>query len=170
MTEQAKTSTFTIDHTKCDPSTWTVSDWQRLVEYVRTGSLQAAAALSRKGMKLERSDFELPAGETVEHLGWAFPGDEEDLAETLEDLIDDDDPVEVVQVYRGRTMHAVKYWIDDGGTEVEIFETAEQAAEFAASLKDAPAAMDNEEDADRAPERPATAVMADSYSSDQDGA
>ena len=48
MSDEAKKTTMIFHHERCDPSKWTVSDWQLMAEYMRTGSLQAAAAMSRK--------------------------------------------------------------------------------------------------------------------------
>lgn len=140
------TSTFTIHHDRCDPSKWTVREWGLLADYVRTGSLSAAAGLSRAGMQLVLDERHAAVGGEAEHIGWLLGTSgavEFDVpAESIEDLDPEHGEVtEVVPIYRGKTRYAVAYGIGDGegnfeGTEVEVSDTAEDAERFAKSMQE----------------------------------
>jgi hypothetical protein len=140
------TSTFTIHHDRCDPSKWTVREWGLLADFVRTGSLSAAAGLSRAGMQLVLDERHAAVGGEAEHIGWLLGsnGDiEHDVpVETIEDLyLEYGEVSEVVPIYRGKTRYAVAYRIGDGegnfdGTEVKVSDTAEDAERFAKSMRE----------------------------------
>lgn len=138
-------STFVIDHEACDMSKWTLKDWALLAEYVETGSLAAAAGLARRGMKLVRDDRHEATGGVVEQIGWLEGSGGSVVNDAIADVIDDLDPdahevVEVVPIYRGQTCYAVKYFVgneagDVDGSEIDTFETEEEAKRFAVSLQ-----------------------------------
>lgn len=144
MTEKT-TSTFTIHHDRCDPSKWTVREWSLLAEFVKTGSLQAAAGLSRLGMQLALDGRHASVGGTVEHIGWmrGKGGDfESDApADSIGELeINDLEVTEVVPIYRGPTRYAVGYGIGDDeghydGQEIEVCDTFDAAEKFAKSIR-----------------------------------
>lgn len=140
-----KTSTFVIDHEACDLSKWTLQDWAVLAEYMATGSLSIAAGLARRGVKLVRDDRHEATGGTVEQIGWLEGSAGAVVNDAIADVIDDLDPdahevVEVVPIYRGQTRYAVKYFVgneagDVDGSEIDTFETEEEAKRFADSLQ-----------------------------------
>jgi hypothetical protein len=143
MTDR-KTSTFILHHDRCDPSKWTVSEWNALVNFVRTGSLAYAAQLSRAGLQLKLDDRHVETGGTAEHIGFSPVANNDVqpdyIAETVEDIVDDFlEPTEIAAIYRGPTQYAVRYGIGDedgnyDGSETEVFETIEEAEKFAASM------------------------------------
>jgi hypothetical protein len=137
-----KTSTFTIHHDRCDPSKWTLAQWQLLRDFIKEPSLDRGAAISRLGIQLVLSEHHEPKGGELESFGWA---DErgmprpDSVSEDLEDITQGDDITPVVQVYRGPTKYAVRFPIGDGdgelaGYEHEIKDTEAEAQAFLASL------------------------------------
>lgn len=144
MSEKAKaqTITLTVHRERCDPSKWTVSEWQLLCDFVRDGDLGRAASLSRLGVQLVLDDRHQPTGGTLEHIGWATPDDMSTIAGTADeagDVSGSVGPVEVVPIYRGPTQYAVAYGVgtddDYEGAEVEVFDTFEKADKFDKGLK-----------------------------------
>lgn len=132
--ETGKTSTFTLHHDRCDPSKWTLRDWQALAHFAQFGDMQSAAALSRAGLQLVLSDHHAPTGGTVEHIGWAKPGEITvgvevgELGEVVEDDIS-----EVCAIYRGPTQYAATYEVGEDGSachEHELFPTEQEAKDF----------------------------------------
>ena len=144
ITDQRKTSTITIHHDRCDPSKWTIADWQTLASFVKNANLQQAAALSRLGMQLVLSEHHIPAGGTLEQIGF---GEEDQMpspmiSDDLAEITDDLDITAVVPIYRGPTQYAVKFGTAtaDGeydGTEHELFDNLAAAQTFLKSLADA---------------------------------
>lgn len=138
--DQRKTSTITIHHDRCDPSKWTIADWQTLASFVKHANLQQAAALSRLGMQLVLSDHHKPTGGTLEQIG--FAESDEPIASITDDLSEitfDEDAVPVVPIYRGHTKYAVRFGTatTDGeydGTEHELFDSLAEAEAFLKSL------------------------------------
>jgi hypothetical protein len=138
-----KTSTITIHHDRCDVSKWTIAEWRALAAFVKDGSLQQAAALSRLGMQLVLSDHHEPTGGSLESIGWADEREmphPDSISDDLTDICQDElEVTPVVEVYRGPTKYAVRFSIDDGngefgGYEVEIKETEDEAVCFLRSL------------------------------------
>jgi hypothetical protein len=130
--ETGKTSTFTIHHDKCDPSKWTAHDVLAFADFVRTGNLQNAAALSRLGVQLVLSEHHVPKGGTLEEIGWAEPKGNEIY--DLEDL-SEDDVTELCRVYRGPVEYVAKIGVgnehgDFEGYEYEIKPTLAEAQSF----------------------------------------
>jgi hypothetical protein len=134
MTQEQKTSTFTIFHDRCDPSRWTIGDFKALADFARTGELAYAARLSRLGMQLVLSDHHEATGGTIEEIGWSEPKD--NSIGDLDELVDDDlVMVEVTRIYRGPSEFAVRIGVgdEDGereGSEYEVFKTEHEAQEF----------------------------------------
>lgn len=138
--ETGRTSTFTIHHDRCDPSKWTPADVLTLAKFVKYGSLQDAAALSRLGVQLVLSEHHVPKGGVLEEIGWSDPKIESFVTEDVSELADDEDVTEVVRVYRGPVEYVARFAIgnEDGdleGYEHEIKATHEEAAAFLDSLK-----------------------------------
>ena len=136
VNDKRKTSTMTIHHDRCDPSKWTLSDWQTLTSFVKNANLQQAAALSRLGMQLVLSEHHAPVGGTLEQIGF---GEEDQMPDPMisDDLseIAEDEITPIVPIYRGPTRYAVRYAIagSDGeydGTEFEIFDSLSDAQDF----------------------------------------
>lgn len=144
ITEKRITSTITIHHDRCDVSKWTLAEWKTLATFVKEGSLQAAAALSRLGMQLVLSEHHEPAGGTLESFGWSDEREmphPDSISDDLTDIAHDDDITPVVEVYRGPTKYAVRFGVDDGngefgGYEFEIKDTEAEAEEFLKSLSE----------------------------------
>lgn len=132
MTE-GKTSTFTIHHDHCKPENWTASEIIAFRDFVRTGSMQHAAALARIGVQLVLSEHHVPKGGQIEEIGWMEPGDNNEVYD-LEDLAQDD-ITSLCRVYRGPVEHIAKIGIgdEDGnheGYEYEIKPTLAEAQAF----------------------------------------
>lgn len=125
----AKTSTFTIDHDKCDPRTWTPHDVLALSDFIRTGSMVMAARLARLGVQLVLSEHHSPKGGELEHVGWVLPGDL-DVHEI--DEVTDDDVTEAHPIFRGKVEYIARIATGDGdgnfdGYIYEIKPTLEEA-------------------------------------------
>lgn len=138
MTE-GKTSTFTIHHDRCKPENWTARDIIAFRDFVRTGSMQNAAALSRLGVQLVLSEHHEPKGGELEPIGWMEPEGSNEVHE-LEDLTEDD-ITSLCAVYRGPVQHIAKIGIgdEDGnheGFEYEIKPTLEEAQAYIAAAYD----------------------------------
>ncbi|WP_108516633.1 hypothetical protein [Bradyrhizobium algeriense] len=140
--DKGETTTLTIHHDRCDPSKWSLTQWQLLQDFIREPLLQRAAALSKLGIQLVLSETHVPAGGSLEEFGWAdereMPSPDR-ISDDLEDITQGDDITPVVQVYRGPTRYAVRFAIDDGhgefgGYEYEIKESEAEAEEFLKSL------------------------------------
>lgn len=141
VTEQRKTSTITIHHDRCDPSKWTIGDWQTLALFVKHAGLQQAAMLSKLGMQLVLSEHHEPVGGTIEHMGY---GEEDQMpspmiTDDISEIADDLDITPIVPIYRGPTKYAVKFGTADcagefDGYEHEIFDSQAGAEKFLASL------------------------------------
>lgn len=140
--DKGKTSTFIIDHDRCDPSKWTPGDVLTLAKFVKGGELRHAAVLAGLGVQLVMSEHHTPVGGTLESIGWVqvsstgalkFGGEpSEDFMEVLEG----ESIAPVAQIYRGPTVWAVGVPTSDGhgnydGTE---YETAPTEAEARACL------------------------------------
>lgn len=133
-----KTTTITIHHDRCDVFAWAMADWRVLADFVKFPTMQHAAALSRRGMQLVLSEHFEPKGGDMEIAGWAPADDVSHFGEI--DEIAEDDLVEVVPVYRGKSQFAVRFTTGDQdgnyeGTEHELFETQQEAADFLKSLR-----------------------------------
>jgi hypothetical protein len=133
--QAGKTSTFTVHHDRCDPSKWTPSDVLTFAKFVKYGSLQDAAALSRLGVQLVLSEHHVPKGGTLEEIGWSDPKVEAGITEDLDEIADDDEITEIVRVYRGPVEYAVRFAVgnehgDVEGHEHEIKATRQQAEAF----------------------------------------
>lgn len=137
-----KTSTFTIHHDRCDPSKWSLAQWQLLQDFIREPRLQRAAALSRLGIQLVLSEHHEPKGGALESFGWADEREmphPDSISDDLDDITQGDDITPIVEVYRGPTKYAVRFAVGDGdgefaGYEHEIKDTEAEAEEFLASL------------------------------------
>lgn len=139
MTE-AKTSTFTVHHDRCNPGKWTASDVLAFAKFVQYGDLRHAGHLSRLGMQLVLSEHHTPKGGELEQVGWCAEdaiadGPTEDLTEIADDL----EITPVVRIYRGPVEYAVKFGIDDGhgefgGYEHEVKTTEAEAEAFLKAL------------------------------------
>jgi hypothetical protein len=139
--ETRKTSTITIHHDRCEPSKWTISDWQTLASFVKHANLQQAAALSKLGMQLVLSEHHEPVGGALEHVGY---GEEDQLpspmiTDDLAEIADDLDITAVVPIYRGPTQYAVKFGTathegEFDGYEHELFSSLAEAQDFLKSL------------------------------------
>lgn len=138
--EQGKTSTFIIHHDRCKPEDWNVSAIMAFRDFVRTGSMQNAAALSRLGVQLVLSEHHEPKGGTLEEIGWTDPEQKGVEVYDLEDCAQDD-ITSLCRVYRGPVEHIVKISVGDGdgnldGYEYEIKPTIEEAQAFLKSAYD----------------------------------
>lgn len=137
MTE-GKTSTFTIHHDRCKPENWTASDIITFRDFVRTGSMQHAAALSRLGVQLVLSEHHVPKGGQFEEIGWNDP-DEKGHPEIFDlDDLTDEDVTSLCRVYRGPVEHVAKISVGDAdgnheGYEYEIKPTLEEAQAYIAA-------------------------------------
>lgn len=140
--QKRKTSTITIHHDRCDISKWTLAEWRTLAAFVKDGSLQHAAALSRLGMQLVLSEHHEPAGGALEHFGWSREHELQDFVPTdeLHEAVEDDlEVTPIVQIYRGPTKYAVRYATGDedgnvDGHEFEIKDSEADARDFIKSL------------------------------------
>jgi hypothetical protein len=140
---EPKTSTFTIHHDCCKPETWTARDILAFADFVRTGSMKYAAALSRLGVQIVLSEHHIPKGGTLEEIGWVVPNDPEplvyaDLREAV-DAAGDGDISDLCRAYRGTPEYVVKIPIGDGAGNFEGYEyehkpTLAEAETFVASL------------------------------------
>lgn len=134
-----KTTTIVIHHDRCKPADWGLDDWMALDRFVRTGNLHAAAALARRGMQFIASEQHTPLGGTLEHLGYAAPKGET-FSDDLSDVVDfDDDVEEVVPIYRGPSVYAMRLAVGDGddiiGHEIEIKPTRQAAEDYLEGLR-----------------------------------
>jgi hypothetical protein len=138
---KAKTSTFIIDHTRCNPGAWTPTDVLALRDFVATGNLQYAAKLSKLGMVLVTSEDHEPAGGTLEHIGYAVEAEPlatyDDISEAV-DFAGDDEITALYPIYRGHIRYAVAIRMGDedgnyDGTEYELKPTLEEAKAYHAS-------------------------------------
>jgi len=140
MTEP-KTSTFTIHHDRCKPEAWTARDILAFADFIRTGSMQHAAALSQLGVQLVLSEHHTPKGGALEEIGWLLPAGDE-VYDDLRDAVDaagDGDISALCRAYRGPVEHVVALRIGDGdgnydGTEYEIKPTEAEAQSYLASM------------------------------------
>lgn len=143
MTEKRTTSTFTLDHERCDPSKWTVREWKLLADYMRTGELSYAAGLARLGFQLVLSDKHEATGGSLEPIGWARVEtngdlDRDEIADDLADLDIEYEVTDVCRIYRGLTVYAVPYDVGDEShvdMEIDVFDTLAAAEKFDAALK-----------------------------------
>ena len=142
--EEPKTSTFTIHHDRCKPETWTARDVLAFADFIRTGSMQHAAALSRLGVQLVLSEHDLPKGGALEEIGWMRPTDPSEVFDDLSEAVEaagGDDISALCRAYRGPVEYAVAIRIGDGdgnyeGTEYEIKPTEAEAQSFIASMSE----------------------------------
>lgn len=142
MTE-GKTSTFTIHHDRCKPENWTASDIITFRDFVRTGSMQNAAALARLGVQLVLSEHHVPKGGQFEEIGWIDPDEKTGPAGPeiydLDDLAQDDITA-LCRAYRGPIEYIAKIGIGDSdgnheGYEYEIKPTLEEAQAYLAAMQ-----------------------------------
>jgi hypothetical protein len=136
---EAKTSTFTIHHDRCDPASWTPKDVLQFDHFVRTGDMRYAAALSRLGVQLVLSEHHVPAGGTLQEIGWAQPGLPIDVvSDDVNEVADDEDVVEVTRIYRGPVEYGVRIaeGDGDGGIAGYFYEFKPSRAEAEAYLAD----------------------------------
>lgn len=139
---EAKTSTFTIHHDRCDPNKWTAHDIIAFAKFVGTGDLRYAARMSRLGMQLVLSEHHVPKGGQIEEIGFAAPDAVSNgVTDDLSEIADDMEITPVVRIYRGPVEFAVKFGVDDGhgefgGYEHEIKPTEAEAKAFLDSLQD----------------------------------
>jgi hypothetical protein len=149
MTIQPKTSTFVIDHEKCDPTNWTARDLIEFESFVKFGGAARAGRLTRLGIKIVTSEHHEPLGGTLEALGYSkplSPGDDVQLEDGPREICDaaGTDPAgvtAVVKIYQGPVQYAVGIPIgdEDGvleGYEFEFKDTEAEAAEFARSMRE----------------------------------
>jgi hypothetical protein len=138
------TSTFTIQHNRCDPAKWTAHDILAFAAFIDHGDMQNAARLARLGMQLVLSEHHVPKGGELEPIGWATTGDQFQTYDDLGEAVDaggDNDITELHRIYRGPAQHVVKFGIGDGdgnldGHEYEIKPSAADAEAFLKSLKE----------------------------------
>lgn len=139
-----KTSTFTIHHERCKPEEWSLAQWKMLQDFIKEPMLQRAAALSRLGIQLVLSEHHVPAGGTLEEIGWADARElphPDSVSDDLEDITQGDDIVPVAKLYRGPTQYCVSFAIggpegEFEGYEHEIKDTEAEAEEFLKSLRE----------------------------------
>lgn len=143
-----KTSTFTIDHDRCNPAEWKPADVLALAEFIQTGNLGFAAHMSKLGMKLVMSEHHEPMGGHLEQVAYA-PVDPKDghayldTSGELDEMCDDDNVFAVARIYRGPTRYAVRIPIGDHegnfeGHEYETFPSEVVAIDFLRSLAEPP--------------------------------
>jgi hypothetical protein len=139
-----KTSTFIIDHERCNPGDWTARDVLAFRDFVATGSMQHAARLARLGLQLVTSEHHEPKGGSVEEIGWATLDEPlqtyDDMGEAIDNAGDDDITI-MTRVYRGHAEYIVRFGIggEDGlleGHEYEVKPTMAEAEKFLASLRE----------------------------------
>lgn len=145
MKEDRKTTTLLIDHDACKMRSWTIADFKTLADFVARPTMQAAAALARRGIHMKLSEHFEERGGDIEHIGWTSSDADGDLMprDTLAELIADEaDTLEVIpvcEVFHGPVRYAVGYRAgdDDYGTdlEAEVFDTEEKANAFLASIE-----------------------------------
>lgn len=141
MKDRKGTSTFIIHHDRCDPRKWTAADIIAFANFVETGSIIAAAALARRGMQMVTSEHLVPAGGTLEPIGWCQPDEFPDCASELSEIASDDDVTPVCRLYRGPVEYCARFAIGDScgnfdGWEYEIKPSREEAEAYFAEEKD----------------------------------
>ena len=137
--DEPKTSTFTIHHDRCKPEEWGPRDILKLADFIRTGDMKHAAALSRLGVQLVLSEHHEPKGGDVQQVAFATPGLPDGDIGDLDDIACDEDVTPVVRVYSGPVEYAARFAIGDGegnidGHEFEMFKTQDEADAFIRSL------------------------------------
>ncbi|MEM7746605.1 MAG: hypothetical protein AAF346_00020 [Pseudomonadota bacterium] len=148
MSDEAKKTTMIFHHERCDPSKWTVSDWQLMAEYMRTGSLQAAAAMSRKmGVQVVLDDRHAQrTGGDLEAVGFTDMEDAKEMYafDCINEIHDEKDLEDVFAfraLYAGPIEFASAVPIGDingifEGYEYEVFGTEVEAQKHHESLRE----------------------------------
>lgn len=139
MTDTPATATFIVHFDRCDPSKWRPADVLQLADYIRTGSLSHAAALSRLGVQLVLDERHEPKGGVLERIGVAEPDSLNEFAETIDELDIDEDVFEIVPIYRGPVEYVARLGTgdDEGNFEGYEYDTFETEAEAQALVKSA---------------------------------
>ncbi len=121
MADKSRKSYFEIDADRYNPRKWTPDEVVLMAEFLEFGFLSDAAVLARLGIKLLTSEQLEPKGGDIEFLGYSAP---KQLVADPHELYDlryevEDDITELVPVYRGKTVYAVRLYEgdDDGGSE-----------------------------------------------------
>lgn len=143
MTKPKTSTLFRVDRTSCDPSKWTIGEWARFAEFVRSGDVELAQ-LSDMGITVVEDDRLMPQlPGPIERAGFSPDTALCDIYENLDEMVEAIDfdvghVIEVVPVYRGVTVYAVPYTVGDvdEGThvEVDVFVDLPRAQAFAKAM------------------------------------
>lgn len=127
-----KTSTFTIHHDRCNPAAWTAHDILAFAEFVKYGSMQHAARLSKLGVQLVLSEHHEPKGGHLEEIGWSEAkgiGGINSVTDDISEISDRDEIIEAQRIYRGPVEYIVPIPMGDGEGNFEGYEYEPKATE-----------------------------------------
>lgn len=135
-TEAPKTSTFVIDHARCNPGAWTPHDVLTLLAFIATGSMEKAARLRELGMELAASEHHVAKGGQIEEIGCMEPGGD-GIYESIDDVYTYGSGKAITpfrKLYAGPVQYAVE-WGGEDGREYHVADTKEEAEKFIAEIQ-----------------------------------